>query len=176
MQTEPNQLNDVLTLLTQSLIQTAPLEVTDPKLSSFLDSYSLFQQIELNKLLKQKIAEDPSDHAAAALLRAHSLFERTRSRMVRIAEAANRNFEPASPDRDEAVDFLVNELAEGERSAKDLIATAQSLGISPRTLKRAKSTLNISSRLDRSSQKRAWNWSLTTSETSLQLSAPSISG
>ena len=175
MQTEPNQLTDVFTLLKQSFIETAPLEVTDPKWTSFLDSYSVFQQIELNKLLKQKIAEDPSDQAAAALLRAHALFERTRSRMARIAEAANRNFDHASPDRDDAVEFLLNELADGERPASELIATAQTLGISSRTLRRAKSTLNIESRLDRSSPKRAWIWSPPSSPAPIQTSEPAIS-
>ncbi len=160
MQTEPNQLNDVLTLLTASFIQTAPLEVTDPRWTSFLDSYSIFQQIELNKLLKQKIAEDPSDKAAAALLRAHALFERTRSRMVRVEELANPCGR-ATPDRDNAIAFLLAELADGERPASDLFATAQSLGISSRTLNRAKAELPISCRLDRSASKRAWMWSLT---------------
>ena len=161
MQTEPNQLNDVLSLLTQSLIQTAPLEVTDPRLSSFLDSYSVFQQLELNKLLKQKIAENPTDQAATSLLRAHALFERTRSRMVRITQAANRASGPDSPERDEAINFLLTELAEGDRPAKDLIALALSIGISHRTLKRAKAELNIIS-VQRvlPNQSRAWVWSL----------------
>ncbi len=171
MQTEPNQLNDVFTLLQQSFIETAPLEVTDPRWTSFLDSYSIFQQIELNKLLKQKIAEDPSNEATAALLRSHALFERTRSRMVRIADAANRTSDHASPDRDDAIEFLLAELADGERPASELFATAQSLGISARTLKRAKSALNITSRLVRSNQKRAWIWSLSVQTTT----APSIS-
>ena len=175
MQTEPNQLNDVLTLLKHSFIETAPLEVTDPKWTAFLDSYSIFQQIELNKVLNQKIAQDPSDHAAAALLRSHALFERTRSRMVRIAEAANRNSEHASPDRDDAVEFLLNELADGERPASELIATAQTLGISSRTLRRAKSALNIESRLDRSSPKRAWLWSLPAAPAAIPTPEPSIS-
>ena len=175
MQTESNQLNDVLTLLTASLIQTAPLDVTDPKLSSFLDSYSIFQQIELNKLLKQKIAENPSDQAATALLRAHSLFERTRSRMGRIAEATNSTDEHASPDRDDAVEFLLAELADGERAAVDLFAAAQSMGISSRRLKRAKSALNVLSRLDRSGQKRAWIWSLPRSQEANPTSSPAIS-
>ncbi len=165
MQTEPNQLNDVLTLLQQSFIETAPLEVTDPRWTSFLDSYSIFQQIELNKLLKQKIAEDPSDKAAAALLRSHALFERTRSRMVRIEELANPSGR-ASPDRDNAIAFLLAELADGERPASDLFATAQSLGISSRTLNRAKAELPISCRLDRSGSKRSWLWSLTQSSSS----------
>ncbi len=161
MQTEPNQLADVFTLLNASLIQTAPLEVTDPKWTSFLDSYSIFQQLELNKLLKQKIAEDPTNQATGALLRAHTLFERTRARMVRIAEAASRASEPLCPERQEAMNFLLIELADGDRPAKELIDLAQSIGISPRTLKRAKAELNIVS-VQRSlpNQFRGWVWSL----------------
>ncbi len=167
MQTEPNQIADVFTLLTHSLIQTAPLEVTDPKLSTFLDSYSIFQQLELNKLLKQKITEDPTDKAAAALLRAHNLFERTRSRMGRIEEAANRASQPNSPERDEAVNFLLTELADGDRPAKELLDLAQSIGISPRTLKRAKAELNIIS-VQRAlpNQFRGWVWTLNPKPTS----------
>ncbi len=166
MQTEPNQLADVFTLQNASLIQTAPLEVTDPRWTSFLDSYSIFQQLELNKLLKQKIAEDPSDKAAAALLRAHNLFERTRSRMGRIEEASNRAAQPNSPERDEAVSFLLTELADGDRPAKELLDLAQSIGISPRTLKRAKAELNIIS-VQRAlpNQFRGWVWTLNPNST-----------
>lgn len=162
MQTEPNQLADVFTLQNASLIQTAPLEVTDPRWTSFLDSYSIFQQLELNKLLKQKIAEDPSDQAALALLRAHTLFERTRARMVRIAEAAARSSQPNCPERDEAMNFLLTELEDGDRPANELIALGQSIGISPRTLKRAKAELNIASKVVAlPNQPRRWVWSLT---------------
>ena len=162
MQTEPNQFADVLTLLKHSLVQTAPLDVKDAKLNSFLDSYSIFQQIDFAQFLKDRIAQDPTDKTATDLLRCQILFERTRARIARDAHAANRALEPNCPERDEAINFLLTELAEGDRPARELFAIAQSIGISQRTLKRAKSALNIASRLDRSpGQKRAWIWSLT---------------
>ena len=81
--------------------------------------------------------------------------------MVRIAEAASRTSGPDSPERDEAMNFLRTELADGDRPAKELIALAQSIGISPRTLKRAKAELNIIS-VQRTlpNQSRGWVWSL----------------
>jgi hypothetical protein len=47
---------------------------------------------------------------------------------------------------DEAADFLTELLAEGEISASEVIEQAEDLGISKRTLERAKSTIGVSAK------------------------------
>jgi hypothetical protein len=60
-----------------------------------------------------------------------------------------------------AAQFLVEELGKGEQSAAELLKRALALGISERTLERAKSTLGVYSRQVRIGDQRAWAWSLT---------------
>jgi hypothetical protein len=58
----------------------------------------------------------------------------------------------------EAEYFLVSALAEGPRPAKAIYAKAEQLGISERTLKRAKNELRVGSR--KSSMNGSWEWLL----------------
>lgn len=66
--------------------------------------------------------------------------------------------EDAKADRDEAVDFLRVELADGERSAKSIQEAAKAAGIGPGSLKRAKRTLGIVPR--KSGFEGGWVWKL----------------
>lgn len=63
----------------------------------------------------------------------------------------------------EAIEFLRESLAEGDRDAKQLMTDARALGISGRTLKRAKQKLGILALQNRSIDQRAisgWRWRL----------------
>jgi AAA domain len=60
-----------------------------------------------------------------------------------------------------AAQFLVEELGKGEQPAAELLKRALALGISERTLERAKAALRVESRQVRIGDKRVWAWSLT---------------
>jgi putative DNA primase/helicase len=66
--------------------------------------------------------------------------------------------EDAKAERDEAVEFLRVELAEGERSAKSIQEAAKAAGIGPGSLKRAKRTLGVVPR--KSTFEGGWVWKL----------------
>jgi hypothetical protein len=62
---------------------------------------------------------------------------------------------------DEAAEFLRSELAFGTRSARELLAEAEQIGIAERTLKRAKKALGVvSTRVGGTAAGGQWEWSL----------------
>lgn len=101
-----------------------------------------------------------SDHGAHALLARPDHEERT--------------------ERDDALDFLRVELADGARPAKDVKREARDAGISDRTLARAKAELAVESqRVGGAGGAGHWEWSLTVpalSEPSLYPNGGTLSG
>ena len=89
-------------------------------------------------LTARLVADGESDHAARDLLSVPTGEERT--------------------ERDEAVDFLRAELAGGPRPAKELQRASKAMGVSERTLRRAKKTLGITS--EKAGIDGGWRWSL----------------
>lgn len=67
-----------------------------------------------------------------------------------------------APARDEAEDFLTQELSDGPRKASDLIKEAKAIGINERTLNRAKKRLGITvtRQRDQHGKTIGWVWSL----------------
>lgn len=62
--------------------------------------------------------------------------------------------------REEAVDFIRQELSTGPVAAKTMIARARELGISEKTLKLAKKALGVRSEKGHESKQAGWTWSL----------------
>ncbi len=92
-------------------------------------------------------------------------MERSKSRFDRIAGRLTRKPTAAeSFQLNTATQFLLTELSSGEKPAREVIKTARSIGISERTLDRAKAELGIISIqrtiTSESSQIRCWVWTL----------------
>ena len=187
METKPNPFDDLVLHLQHSLLESVPPpshDPADPALGSYLDAQVLAQQCALVQHFEMKLSVDlTDDHAANNLQRSLTQVERIRSRVLRARQFDARHeleqlkqLEGSSqPDRHEARAFLEAELARGERPAKELFAIAQSMGISPRTLKRAKSDLTINSELRHGlNQPHAWIWSLPASASPSPSASPSV--
>jgi len=70
---------------------------------------------------------------------------------------------PSDEDKsaiDQAKDFLISELANGDKSAKAILANARECGIAQRTLERAKASLKVESKPGQSALGSGWNWHL----------------
>ncbi len=120
-------------LFAQSDLQTAPIPspiaspVADPEQST-------------------PLPKGAPTHAflASASIRVLSLIERSKSRIDRINNRLNKK--PAHHESfqlDAATQFLIAELANGHRPATDLFKCARKVGISDRTLNRAKADLGV---------------------------------
>jgi putative DNA primase/helicase len=68
--------------------------------------------------------------------------------------------------QDEAVEFLLSELADGPKSAKDVVADAKAAGVTEATLRRAKKRLHIAPTAVRGDDNRitGWLWALPEAE------------
>ena len=79
-------------------------------------------------------------------------------------------------ERDEAVDFLLEELADGPQPVKEVRRRARDAGISDRTLERGKTSLGVkANRVGGAAGTGHWEWSLTTPLTTPPLSTPGLS-
>ena len=173
METKINPIIAPLQALSERLLSAAK-DTSNPDIESltpFLEAQALIQQQSIIDQLTQLAAES-TDRLACSnlLLRAISTADRTRNRLSRLIGAAPTPV-PAT-EREEACNFLESELAGTERPAKDLIAAARALGITTRTLYRAKSDLNIIS-IQKASPEgaalaRTWFWSLPTPTLTVQ--------
>ncbi|HJZ89438.1 MAG TPA: AAA family ATPase [Gemmataceae bacterium] len=80
------------------------------------------------------------------------------------AEDAARGPRPATaaerPDVVMAADWLVRALDKGERPAVEVLEEAMAIGISERTLYRAKAAARVESRVSNRDGKRVWKWAL----------------
>ena len=165
MQTNTHPINVVLSpltiTLTQSLNQSPPDSLADPRIESLVNSKTISLQLSIADRLHDFTLSDPQDRSTTSkLLRVLTLLERTQSRIARAAPKAPRA--DATPQREEAHHFLQGELSSGTRPASEILAAAQKLGIAKRTLLRAKSDLNISSNLiHNDDNSRSWMWSYT---------------
>ncbi len=140
----------------------------DPNFHSRLDSYSILQQHALFHHLQSLLFAAPKSSTepepgtigassaptprgvptpaflASASLRILTLIERSKSRIDRAAARLHKK--PAHHESfqlDAAAQFLIAELANGERPAKDLLKLAREVGLSERTINRAKADLCV---------------------------------
>ena len=167
MKTESNP-TVVLSALTSNLATLpAPISLGDPNLKELLNSASILHQFTLvDRILERAQNEQQSKGIDALFCRTLGLIERTRARLSR--EEALLNASVPTTEREEARHFLNSELASGPRSAKELLHAARTLGISQKTLYRAKSDLSVHSQqvtaID-DPKLRSWLWSLPASST-----------
>ena len=69
--------------------------------------------------------------------------------------------EVSAPAREQAADFLKDALAAGPRLARELFAEAEALGISEKTLRRAKGALGVvAERRGGFAEKGGWFWDM----------------
>ena len=157
MQTKPNPFSQLVSRLEETHLSGTKPSFEDPAFSALLDSYTILQQCALTHHLQSLLAPDPDrppesggkklptpTFVAGAYLKTLNLLERTKSRLDRIAgrlERKENSFE--SLQRSCASQFLLTELESGEKPARELIKLARSVGISERTLKRAKAEFGI---------------------------------
>lgn len=168
MKTEPNQLRAVLSTLTNSLGEGVnPTKLGDPTLKEFINSHEMLHQFFLLDKIVERLAETPDNPALdSLLLKALTLVGRTRARHLRDEPRPEAPVQTAQ--REEARTFLVTELADGPKPAKDLFLAARNLGIAQKTLYRAKTELNILSLQvnvangPEGASLRHWVWSLPT--------------
>ncbi len=165
MKTEPNQLRAVLATLTSSLGELAnPTKLNDPHLKEFINSHEITYQFLLLEKIVEQLAETPANpRLEALLLRTLSLLGRTRTRHSREEPKPEALVQTAQ--REEARTFLLAELADGPRPAKDLFIAARKLGIAQATLYRAKTELQVVStqvhpKTTADPATRFWTWSL----------------
>lgn len=165
MKTEPNQLHAVLANLTSSLGELAnPTKLNDPFLKEFINSHEIMHQFLLLDKIVEQLAESPNNpRLEALLLRVLTLVSRTRTRHGRDEPKPEAPVQTAQ--REEARSFLLTELADGPRPAKDLFLAARNLGIAQATLYRAKTELEVVStqvhpKTSADPATRFWTWSL----------------
>ena len=178
MNTKPNPFMQLVNNLEETQLSGQTPNFLDPNLSNVLDAYAVLQQCTLTHHLQSLLAPDPQQAAdpslgkppsqtflTSAYLRTLTLMERSKSRFDRIAGRLTRKPTHAeSFQLNAASQFLLTELSDGEKPAREVIKTARSIGISERTLDRAKAELGIVS-IQRtisseSSQIRCWVWTL----------------
>ena len=161
MQTKPSSILIPLARFQESLTHSGPKAGSQSDLSSF-EFQGLVHHVETTQLLQQRIDEGVENAATAAvLLRAMSILERSRSSISRTLQQLSGTRTIRRRERDEATQFLLAELSDGDRPAKELISRAESIGITYRTLKRAKADLNIISfQSALPNQGHCWVWSL----------------
>ncbi len=158
----PSQFDVLIANLTYAMssIELPPLPC-EPGFEEYLNNQALLKQLELAQHFQIALDVDPMNQVAAAgLLKALALVERSRTRVTR--QTKNDPNSPKIPrERDDAVEFLKAELLSGPRAVSDLMPRARELGISAATLRRAKIDLNIASNLHVMPDKeRFWSWSL----------------
>ena len=167
MKTEPNQLHAVLAHLTSTLGDLAnPTKLNDPHLKEFINSHEITYQFLLLDKIVEQLAESPTNpRLEALLLRTLSLLGRTRTRHSR--EEPKPEAPVQTAQREEARTFLLTELADGPKPAKDLFLAARNLGINQKTLYRAKTELAVvSQQIHRPAKSendvpvRYWIWAL----------------
>ena len=157
-----DQLNTLIATISfaVSSIERPPLP-GEQGFEEYLNNQALLQQLNLAQRFQIALDLDPANQVAAAgLLKALALVERSRTRVTRPTK--NDPNSPKIPrERDDAVEFLKAELLSGPRAVSDLMPRARELGISAATLRRAKIDLNIASNLHVMPDKeRFWSWSL----------------
>lgn len=167
MKTESNA-TAVLSNLTNNLATLpSPTKLSDANLKEFLNSAAVLHQFTLVDRILEKAQQDPQSKSIDGIfLRALGLIERTRARLSR--EEPKPEAPVQTAQREEARQFLAAELASGPRPAKDIFHAARALGISPATLYRAKTEMNIVSQqvqptlqsADGTQPPRHWTWSL----------------
>ncbi len=163
MQNTPTEFTGVLNQLTSNLaasVSPNPTTLYDPALQHLMNSHTLYNQYAFAQSLLQKAEAKPEDAAyTQMILRMFNIMERTTSRIAR----ANPDSGPFinTAERQEAREFLLTELADGPRPAKQILAAANAAAISRRTLFRAKAELNIQSiQSQPEGQPRTWSWFL----------------
>lgn len=175
MNTKPNPFVALINSIGEiSLLGDIP-SFLDPKFGAFLDACNVLQQCSLTHHLQTLLAPDPdrthdprdgkppATFIAGTYLKTLNLMERRKSRFDRIADGYSRKPSAAeSFQLNTASQFLLTKLSRGEKPARDVIKTASSVGISKRTLDRAKAQLGVLSiqRTISSSQLRCWVWAL----------------
>lgn len=171
METKTNPIIEPLThtanlILAASQKQQEPNSI--PNLSGFLDAYALIQNDQIISQLSQAAESEKFNPLyTTPLVRAMAIADRARARFGRATSPFSATDQP---ERVEARNFLKAELEHGERPAKEIISSARTLGLSHRTLCRAKSELKVDS-IQRLAQpgntdSRAWFWRLPPSESS----------
>lgn len=165
MKTKPNPFATLATNLESA--HFSPESAANPDLHTRLDSHSILQQHALSHYLQSLLFAQSDPQAApiagpepqstpvpkgtptpaflaSASIRVLSLIERSKSRIDRINTRLNKK--PAHHESfqlDAATQFLIAELANGHRPATDLFKCARKIGISDRTLNRAKADLGV---------------------------------
>ncbi len=154
-------LNQLTSTLAASLSPN-PTTLYDPAVQNLLNSHTLCNQYAFAESLLQRAEATPENPAYTQMVvRTFNIMERTTSRIAR----ANPDSGPFinTSERQEAREFLLTELADGPRPAKQVLAAANAAAISRRTLFRAKSELNIQSiQSQPPGQSRIWSWVLPT--------------
>ncbi len=158
----PNQLAILIGNLNFAMnsIELPPLP-GEPGFEEYLSNQALLQQLELAQHFQIALDVDPMNQVAAAgLFKALALIEKSRTRVTRPTKPDKT--EPKKPtERDIAAEFLKAELLPGPRRVDDLLSRGRLMGISARTLQRAKLDLNIASNLHVMPDKeRFWSWAL----------------
>lgn len=161
MQTKPSPISIPLAKFRESL-SNATLQSGTRSGVELFETQCLLLHTEATELLHQRIEAGVEDSATAAvLIRAMSILECSRSSVSRTLQQLSGERTIRRRDRDEATQFLLTELSDGDRPAKELISLAESIGITYRTLKRAKADLCIISFQSALPNKgHCWVWSL----------------
>ena len=178
MNTKPNPFIALINALEETHLSGTIPSFQNPNLANFLDAYNVLQQCTLTHHLQELLAPNPNrppepvgskppsaTFVAGTFLRTLNLMERSKSRVDRILGRLNRKPTAAEAFQlNTAAQFLLTELSGGEKPAREVIKTARSVGISERTLDRAKAELCILS-IQRTvttptEQVRCWVWML----------------
>ncbi len=173
MNTKPNPFIELVTCLEDTYLSGQKTNFVHQDLSTHLDSYTTLQQCSLIHHLATLLEPDPNRPAparggtpsptfvAGTYLKTLCLIERSKSRADRAADRLNRQTSThESFQLNAATQFLLTELSGGERPARELIKLAKSIGISERTLDRAKAHLRILSIQRITAESRCWVWAL----------------
>lgn len=173
MNTKPNPFIELVNCLEDTYLSGQNITFQDPLLASHLDAYATLQQCSLTHHFQTLLAPDPNRPApsrggtpsptfvAGAYLKILNLIERSKSRADRAADRLRRQTSThESFQLNAAAQFLLTELSDGERPAREIIKLAKSIGISERTLDRAKADLRIRSIQRITPDSRCWVWAL----------------
>ncbi len=159
----PHQLAVLIANITYAMcsIELPPLP-GEPGFEEYLNNQALLQQLNLAMHFQIALDVDPMNQVAAAgLLKALALIEKSRTRVTRPTKPDKAESAKTPTERDFAAEFLKAELLPGPRRVEDLMTRARLMGITARTLQRAKLDLNIASNLHVMPDKeRFWSWSL----------------